>query len=52
MTALLILLSLSLAAYVVATVRLLYHDRPRAAPASHREWGSARLPSHPFSWDV
>lgn len=52
MTALLILLVLATAAYVVAMTRTLQHDRPREAPVSHLGWGSAQLPSHPFSQDV
>lgn len=51
MTALLILLVLA-AGVLVATVRILRHDRPAHTPASHREWGSSRLPSHPFSAEL
>jgi hypothetical protein len=51
MTALVILLVLA-AGVLVATARTLQHDRPAHLPGSHPEWGTSRLPSHPFSAEI
>jgi hypothetical protein len=51
MTALLILLVLA-AAGLVGTARTLQHDRPAKTPGSHPDWGTSRLPSHPFSAEI
>jgi hypothetical protein len=48
MTAILILLVLAVVAVLVATMRTLRHDRPSARPASHVDWSSNGLPSHPY----
>jgi hypothetical protein len=48
MTALMILLILAAGA-LLATRHTMRQDRPLHAPVSHPDWGTSKLPSHPFS---
>jgi hypothetical protein len=49
MTTFLLLLVLAAAGYLVATVRVLRHDRPTSAPQSHLDWAGPGLPSRPYT---
>ena len=48
-TFLLLLLALATVAALVATVRVLRHDTPRAVPRSHQDWAGSGMPSHPYA---
>lgn len=49
MTALLFLITLIALAELVAGIRILRHDRPRSAPASHLAWSAGNLPSTSYT---
>ena len=46
---LLLLLFATVTAVIVATMRALRHDTPRAVPRSHADWAGSGTPSHPYA---